>query len=283
MDKLIISVATTGSRTTRAQTPHLPITEEEIAEQAVACWREGAAIVHIHVRDEGGGITSDPARYQRVAEIIRARGCDIIINMSTGGGAGLVTDADRIACVTLRPEIASFDAGSVNFGDGVFVNSPPFLEQLAREMIEYGVKPEIECFDTGMIENAKRLIERDLLRAPFWFQFVLGVRGGAPATVDHLAFMVNQLPPQSHWSACAIGRHQLPIDIAAMIMGGHARTGLEDNIYYSYRVLAEGNAPLVARLVRIAREAGREVASPAEARALLALKPVALASGEGAE
>ncbi len=281
MDKLIISVATTGSRTTRAQTPHVPITEEEIAEQAVACWREGAAIVHIHVRDEAGEVSADPARFGRVAELIRARGCDIILNMTTGGGRNLITDEDRIRPVRLRPEIASFDAGSVNFGDGVFINSPQFLENLARDMLEHGVKPEIECFDTGMIENAKRLIDRGLIQPPFWFQFVLGVRGGAPATLDHLAFMVKQLPPGSHWSACGIGRHQLPLGVTAMLLGGHARTGLEDNIYYSYRVLAEGNAPLVARLVRIARELGREVASPAEARELLALQPVTAAARPG--
>ncbi len=279
MEKLIISVATTGSRTTRGQTPYVPITEEEIAEQALACWREGAAIVHIHVRDEGGEVSADPARFRRVAELIRARGCDIIINMTTGGGRNLISDEERVQPVRLRPEIASFDAGSVNFGDGVFINSPQFLENLARDMLEHGVKPEIECFDTGMIENAKRLIDRGLIQPPFWFQFVLGVRGGAPATLDHLAFMVKQLPPGSHWSACGIGAHQLPLGVAAMLMGGHARTGLEDNIYYSYRVLAEGNAPLVARLVRIARELGREVASPAEARELLALQPVAAAAG----
>ncbi|MCM8748362.1 3-keto-5-aminohexanoate cleavage protein [Thermomicrobiaceae bacterium CFH 74404] len=271
MDKLIISVATTGSWTTRQQTPYVPITEEEIAEQAVQCWREGAAIVHIHVRDDEGRPTCDPARYARVRELIRARGCDLIINMSTGGGAGQVPDEERIAPVRLRPEIASFDAGSLNFGERVFVNSPQFLEALAQEMQAYGVKPEIECFESGFIENARRFIERGLFQPPYWFQMVLGVRGGAPATVDQLVHMVRQLPPNSLWSVCAIGRHQLPLNVAAMVMGGHVRTGLEDNIYYSYRVLAEGNAPLVARLVRIARELGREVATPAEARQILGL------------
>lgn len=271
MDKLIISVATTGSWTTRQQTPYVPITEEEIAEQAVQCWREGAAIVHIHVRDEQGRPTCDSARYARVRELIRAHGCDLIINMSTGGGAGQVPDEDRIAPVRLRPEIASFDAGSVNFGERVFVNSPQFLEALAQEMQVYGVKPEIECFESGFIENARRFIERGLFQPPYWFQMVLGVRGGAPATVDQLVHMVRQLPPNSLWSVCAIGRHQLPMNVAAMVMGGHVRTGLEDNIYYSYRVLAEGNAPLVARLARIARELGREVATPAEARQMLGL------------
>lgn len=275
MDKVIISVATTGSWTTREQTPYVPITEEEIAAEAIRCWREGAAIVHIHVRDEQGRVTSDPARYARVRDLIRAEGCDIVLNFSTGGGAGIVPDEERIAPVRLRPEIASFDAGSVNFGDRVFVNSPQFLEALAQEMQVHGVKPEIECFDSGFIETAKRFIERGLIQPPYWFQMVLGVRGGAPATVEQLAHMVRQLPAGSLWSVCAIGRHQLPMNVAALVMGGHVRTGLEDNIYYSYRVLAEGNAPLVARIVRIARELGREPATPSEARQLLGLPPFA--------
>lgn len=275
MDKVIISVATTGSWTTREQTPYVPITEEEIAAEAIRCWREGAAIVHIHVRDEQGRVTSDPARYARVRDLIRAEGCDIVLNFSTGGGAGIVPDEERIAPVRLRPEIASFDAGSVNFGDRVFVNSPQFLEVLAQEMQAHGVKPEIECFDSGFIETAKRFIERGLIQPPYWFQMVLGVRGGAPATVEQLAHMVRQLPAGSLWSVCAIGRHQLPMNVAALVMGGHVRTGLEDNIYYSYRVLAEGNAPLVARIVRIARELGREPATPSEARQLLGLPPFA--------
>jgi 3-keto-5-aminohexanoate cleavage enzyme len=271
MDKLILSVATTGSATSREQTPHVPITPEEIAEQAIACYEEGAAIVHIHVRDDQGRVTCDPERYERVRRSVEERGCPIIVNMSTGGGAGIVNDEDRMSPVRLRPEIASFDAGSTNFGDGVFVNSPQFLDTLAERMQEYGVKPEIECFDSGMIENARRLIDRGLLTPPFWFQFVLGVRGGAPATPQQLIHMVNQLPPNSHWSVCAIGRYQLPMNILAIAMGGHARTGLEDNIYYGYRVLAEGNAPLVARVARLARELQREIATPDEARKILGL------------
>ena len=271
MDKLIISVATTGSRTTRAQTPHVPITEEEIAQQAIECWRAGAAVVHIHVRDEQERVTCDPERYQRVSELIRAAGADIIINWSTGGGAGLTTDEQRTAPVRLAPELASFDCGSTNFGAGVFVNSPPFLENLAREMDEHMVTPEIEIFDTGMIQVAKDLIEAGLLRPPHWFQFVLGVRGAAPATARELVHMVDTLPPASRWSVCAIGRGQLPMNMMAMAMGGHARTGLEDNIYYAYRQLATGNAQLVERLARLAREQGREIASPAEARELVGI------------
>jgi 3-keto-5-aminohexanoate cleavage enzyme len=274
MDKLIISVATTGSWTTRQHTPHVPLTEAEIAQQVVASWRVGAAIAHIHVRDERGIITCDPARYHEVRRLVRAAGCDIILNFSTGGGAGQTTDEERLAPVACGPEIASFDAGSTNFGARVFINSPDFLTRLAAEMRRFGVKPEIECFDAGMIATALRMADEGLLDRPLFFQFVLGIRGAAPATVAQLAFMVSQLPLGSPWSVCAVGRHQLPMNTAAIVMGGHARTGLEDNVYYRRGVLAAGNAHLVARLARLARELGRDVASPAEARHLLGLTPL---------
>jgi 3-keto-5-aminohexanoate cleavage enzyme len=269
MDKLIISVATTGSRTMRSQTPHVPIREEEIAQQALECWRAGAAIVHIHVRDEQERVTCDPERYQKVTDLVRSAGSDVVMNWSTGGGAGMTTDEERTAPVRLAPEVASFDCGSTNFGSGVFVNSPAFLENLANEMNEHLVTPEIEIFDTGMLETAKELIERGLLQSPHWFQFVLGVRGGAPATARELTHMVDSLPPNSRWSVCAIGRHQLPLNMIGMAMGGHVRTGLEDNIYYSYRQLATSNAQLVERVARLAHELGREIATPAEAREMI--------------
>jgi 3-keto-5-aminohexanoate cleavage enzyme len=272
MEKAIISVATTGGITTREQTPYVPITEEEIAEQAIASWKAGASILHVHVRDEDQLSTCDPDRYARVRELVRAEpGCDMIVNMSTGGRVGKLTEEERIAPVRISPEIASYDCGSINFGDGVFVNSPQFLEDLAREMKEYGVKPEIECFDTGMVENAKRIIDKGLIEPPFWFQFVLGIRGGAPATVEHLNLMINALPEGSRWSVCAIGRHQLPMNAIALAMGGHPRTGIEDNIYYSYRVLAESNQQLVARVARLCNELERPIATPAETREMLGL------------
>lgn len=269
MDRLIISAATTGSKTIRSQTPYVPITEEEIAQQAIECWNAGAAIVHIHVRDQNEIVTCDPERYQTVTDIVRAAGSDVIMNWSTGGGAGVTTDEQRTAPVRLSPEVASFDCGSTNFGDGVFINSPGFLDNLAAEMNEHLVAPEIEIFDTGMIETARELIDRDLLHPPHWFQFVLGIRGGAPATARELTHMVDSLPANSLWSVCAIGRHQLPMNMMAMAMGGHVRTGLEDNIYYAYRELATSNAQLVERLSRLAKEMGRDIATPDEARELI--------------
>ena len=271
-DKVIVSVALTGSAGTKEQNPALPITPEEIAADAVRCWNLGATIAHIHVRDAIGVVSCDPALYDRVRAVVREQSpdCDLIINMSTGGGAGVTGDTARRAPVRLRPEIASFDAGSVNFGGRVFINSPQFLDDLANDLAEYNVKPEIECFESGMIENARPYITSGSFRSPYWFQFVLGIRGAAPATVKQLLHMVEQLPPQSLWSVCAIGRAQLPMNLAALVMGGHVRTGLEDNHYLSRGVKAT-NPQLVERLVRLGRELGREPATPTEARQLLGL------------
>lgn len=272
---LIISAALTGSWPTKAQNPNLPVTEDEIAAAAIAAAEAGAAIVHLHVRNEQGKVTCDPVRYDLVRTLIRQAGCDVIINMSTGGGAGQTTDEQRAEPVDLGPEIASFDCGSTNFGSGVFVNSPSFLDDLAARMKQHGVLPEIECFEPGHVANALRLIDEGKIDPPFWFQFVLGVRGGSPGTIRQLLNMLDMLPPGASWSVCGIGRAQLPLGVAAMAMGGHVRTGLEDNLFYHKGVLAESNAQLVARLVRIADEMGRPVATPDQAREILGLpRPV---------
>jgi 3-keto-5-aminohexanoate cleavage enzyme len=281
-DALIISAATTGSWPRKAQNPQVPTTPEEIARAVIESREAGAAIAHIHVRDDQENVTCDPARYARVRELVEAAGSDVVVNMSTGGGAGTTTDEERMAPVALAPEIASFDCGSVNFGERVFVNSPSFLRELATRMNARGVKPEIECFEPGHVWNALRLIDEGLLQPPFWFQFVLGVRGGSPPEVKQLQHLVEMLPPDSHWSVCGIGRAQLPLGMAAMAMGGHVRTGLEDNIYYRKGELAQSNAQLVARVARIAAELGRPLATPDQVRALLGLRgarvPAAAAS-----
>ena len=270
-DALIVSAATTGSWPTKAQNPNVPTTPAEIAEAAIACGEAGAAIVHVHVRDDDQKVTCDPALYARVRDLVEVARSDVVINMSTGGGAGTSSDEERMAPLPLAPEIASFDCGSVNFGERVFINSPSFLRELAVRMKTYGVKPEIECFEPGHVWNALRLIDDGLLEPPFWFQFVLGVRGGSPPEVKQLQHLVEMLPPGAHWSVCGIGRAQLPLGLAAMAMGGHVRTGLEDNIWYHKGELAESNAQLVARIARIAHELGRPLATPAQVRSLLGL------------
>jgi 3-keto-5-aminohexanoate cleavage enzyme len=270
-DKLIVSAALTGSSPAKAQNPALPVTPEEIAESAIACWNAGAAIVHLHVRDEHERMICDPERFAKAVELIKASGSDVIINLSTSGGPGILDDAHRLGPLALRPEIASFDCGSLNFGRSVFINSPTFLDALSTAMLEHGVLPEIECFDSGHVTSALALVTEGKLQAPLWFQMVLGVRGGASGDVRNLVHMVEMLPPGTLWSCCGIGRAQLPLNLAAMAMGGHVRTGLEDNIYYHKGQLAESNAQLVERVVRIAGEIGRPIASPTETRAILGL------------
>ncbi len=270
-DKIILSVATTGSWPTKAQNPGLPITPEEIAQAAVESWREGAAVVHVHVRDDAGKMSCELSRFLRVKELIRDQGCDILINFSTSGGAGRVGEEERFNSLAAGPELGSLDAGSMNFNDRIFLNPPDFLEELARRMLAAHVKPEIEVFDSGMIGNALALEGKGMIPSPLWWQFVLGVKGGAPATARSLLHLVDSLPAGSLWSVCAVGVRQLSMNVLAIAMGGHARTGLEDNLYYRRGELARSNAQLVARLTRIARECGREPATPAEAREMLGL------------
>ena len=270
-DKIILSVATTGSWPSKAQNPGLPVTPEEIAQAAVESWREGAAVVHVHVRDDAGKMSCDLSRFLRVKELIRDQGCDILINFSTSGGAGRVGEEERFNSLTAGPELGSLDAGSMNFNDRIFLNPPDFLEELARRMLAAHVKPEIEVFDSGMIGNALALEGKGMIPSPLWWQFVLGVKGGAPATARSLLHLVDSLPAGSLWSVCAVGGRQLSMNVLAIAMGGHARTGLEDNLYYRRGELARSNAQLVARLTRIARECGREPATPAEAREMLGL------------
>lgn len=270
-DKIILSVATTGSWALKSHNPALPITPGEIARAAVESWREGASVVHVHVRNDAGVMSCDLTRFRQVKELIRAQGCDAVINFSTSGGAGRVNEDERFNSLSAGPELASLDAGSINFNERVFLNPPDFLEELARRMLAAGVKPEIEAFDSGMIGNAMALVEKGLIKPPLWWQFVLGVKGGASATVRSLVHLVESLPAGSLWSVCAVGGRQLPLNVQAIVMGGHARTGLEDNLYYRRGELAQSNAQLVARLARISRECGREPATPAEARVMLGL------------
>ena len=273
MEKLIITAAITGSRISREITPHIPLTPEEIVQSAYECWQAGASIVHIHVRDPNTGQgTQDVEIFKQVVKPLREK-TDLILCLTTSGipGRNLPTE-ERLAPVDLKPELASFDAGSINLGGTVFMNSPEFLDRAAEKMRESGVKPEIEIFDLGMIITSRRMRDQGKLTEPLYFQFVLGTPWGAPATPKSFLHLYEHLPENSTWSMIGIGKGHLPMSMMALTMGGHIRVGLEDNIYYSQGVLAETNAQFVDRIVRISREYGREIATPAEARDILSIK-----------
>lgn len=267
MEPVIITVATTGGGTTREQTPYLPLTPDEIADEIYASWQAGAAVAHVHVRDPQGRRSSDIEYFRRVVRLVQER-CDIILNLTTSGPL----DDERILPVTdLRPEMASFDAGSTNLNDWVFINSPAFLERLAREMLDNGVKPEIEVFETGFINNALALVKKGLLRPPLHFQFVLGAPGAAPATPKNLLHLVESIPSGSTWSVIGVGRSQLPMAAMAIVMGGHVRVGMEDNVYLRKGVLAESNADFVRQIVELAGSLQRPIATVGDARRILGL------------
>lgn len=271
MEKLIITVALVGAEVTRKDTPYLPLTPREIATEAKKVRAAGASIVHLHMRDVNGYPTQDKEIFAEAIAYIRSE-TDLIVQVSTGGATGM-TAAERVQPVTLAPEMASLSTGSVNFGEEVFLNPIPMVREFAEVCGKFRVKPEIEVFDSGMINNALRLVKEGLLIPPLHFNLVLGVPGGMPATAKNLLFLLDLLPESSTWTVSGIGRHQLEMNTLGIVLGGHVRTGFEDNIYYRKGVLAEGNAPLVERLVKIADCVERPVASPAESRRILGLRP----------
>jgi len=271
MDKLIITVAPTGSVPTKAQNPHLPVTPEEIAETAYRCWQMGASIVHVHARDDRGRPALDPDVFARIYELTSGR-CDIIIQISTGGRAGMDLEARAAGVRRLRPEMASLTTGSMNFPHRVYENPFTTIEYLAQAMQEAGTKPEMEIFEAGMIANTQLLVERGLATEPLHYNFVLGSRGSLPATPKILLHLSELIPSNASWTASGLGRWQLPMNALALVLGGHVRVGLEDNLYYHKGELAS-NEQQVERMVRLADELGRPVATPDEARAILHLTP----------
>jgi 3-keto-5-aminohexanoate cleavage enzyme len=272
MEKLIITAAITGSRITREATPYIPITPEEIVTSAIECWEAGAAIVHIHVRDPDTGLgAQDTKLFSQVVEPLREQ-TDLVLCLTTSGIPGRnLTVEERLTPLELEPELASFDAGSINLGGSVFINTPEFLQAAAIGMREKGVKPELEIFDVGMMVTCLRMREEGYLTDPLHFQFVLGTPWGIPATPKSLLHLLDYLPERSTWSVIGIGRAHLPMSMMGLILDGHIRVGMEDNIYYKRGELAKTNAQFVERIVRIAKAYGREVATPEYAREILRL------------
>jgi 3-keto-5-aminohexanoate cleavage enzyme len=270
--KLIITVGITGSRITRAQTPYIPITPEEIAQSGIEAWRAGASVLHVHVRDPKTGFgTQDISIFKEVVDRIRSETNGILCLTTSGIPGRNLPIEERLNPLSLKPELVSFDAGSINMGEHVFLNLPEFLETLAKETLARGIKPELEVFEVGMVYTCLRYLGKGLLKTPLHFQFVLGTPAGMPATPKSLLHLSEIIPQDSTWSVIGIGVGQLPMATMGMVMGGHVRVGLEDNIYYSKGVLAKNNAQLVERVVRVAKIFGREIATPSDARKILNL------------
>jgi uncharacterized protein (DUF849 family) len=271
-DPCIITVAITGSVPRKENNPAVPTTIAEQVEATAEAHAAGASIVHVHVRRDDQTPTSDPALFAEFLAAVRERCPDIIVQFSTGGRSGV--GAERGGMLPLGPEMASLATGSCNFPTRVYENSPELIESLARSMSEHGIKPEIEVFDLAMLYNAIDYAESGLLTGPLHVQFVLGVRNALPARRQILEFGVAELErlmPEATWVAAGIGRHQLEVNRWCLQMGGHCRTGLEDNIRWDKSRLAASNAELVARVASLCREYGRAVATPATARRLLGL------------
>jgi uncharacterized protein (DUF849 family) len=265
----IITVATTGPIATKADNPALPTQPEEIADAVLQGYQAGAAIAHIHLRDTQDRPTADLGIARRTIDLIQER-CPILIQLSTGVGLG-VSFEDRAALVELRPRMATLNPCSMSFGAGEFRNPPDDVRRLAGRMLELGVKPELEIYDTGHLDACMRLLEEGLLAEPLQFSIVLGVRGGMAATPQNLMTMVDRLPDGAAWQVIAIGRANLELTAIGLALGGNARAGMEDTLYLRKGELTPGNSPLVRRAVQLAQALDRPVADVDQAAVLLGL------------
>lgn len=269
--KTVITAALTGTGTPKEKNPALPTQPAEIAEDAYRCWKAGAAIVHLHMRDDNNVGTMDKERFRETVQRIRDK-CDVIINLTTSGERDASDERRMEHVMELRPEIATFDAGTFNWMPKmVFENSPQFLTKLGTMLTQENIKPECEVFDSGMLHIAEYYAKQGVIRAPLHIQFVLGVLGGAQATVENLVHLKNKLPEGYTWAALGIGATHLPMLYATLALGGHLRVGLEDNLYFAHGQLAT-NEMLVQRARQAVELYGREVATPAEARKIYGLR-----------
>jgi 3-keto-5-aminohexanoate cleavage enzyme len=275
MKKVIITAALTGSVPSKEKFPALPITVNEIVEDAFKCHEAGAAVVHIHVRDKVTGKNChDEDQFRAIKEILIDKCPDLIVQLSTGGRYE-VDSYTRNSGLRCHPEMASWCPGSVGFPTGAYINTTEFYTEQAKYMLEHKIKPEIECFDTHMVQNAIDFYKDGLLAWPLYFDFVMGVQRAQPATLQHLGYLLSLIPEGSEWNLAGIGGHQANTILWALGAGGHVRVGLEDNQYLSKGVKGS-NPQFVERVVRIAKEIGREVANGAETREMLGLNQKAL-------
>lgn len=286
---VILTCAVTGAGDTADKNPNVPVTPKAIADVAIEAGKAGASIAHLHVRDpETGGISHSVDHFREVVERIRESGTDIVINLTAGGGGDwtpdamdptrggpgtdIQTPAERHEAIgELLPEMCTLDCGSLNFGDMVYVNTADWLREHARLVQAAGVKPELECFDLGHVWFARQLQAEGLLDGDPLFQLCLGIPWGAEADTETMLAMRNKLPENANWAAFGIGRHQMPMVAQAVLLGGHARVGLEDNLYLEKGVLAN-NGQLVEKATGIIDQLGSRVMTPAETRAFLKLR-----------
>ena len=274
MEKLIITAAICGAEVTKEQNPAVPYTVEEIVREAKSAVDAGAAIVHLHVREDDGTPTQSRDRFQECEEAIYKVCPNVILIPSTGGAVGMSPE-ERLQSTdtTPIPEMATLDCGTCNFGDEIFDNTMPTMRAFGKRMMERGIKPEYECFEMGHLDTILTMARKGQVPgAPMQFNFVLGVPGCTPATVDNLCWLVKNIPAGSTWTSTGIGRHAFTLAAPTIVMGGNVRVGFEDNLYLEKGVLAKSNGELVDKVVRMAKLLGREVATSDEARLILGLK-----------
>jgi len=272
MEKLIITAAICGAEVLKEHNPAVPYTVEEIVREAKSAYDAGASIIHLHVRWDDGTPTQDKGRFKVMMDAIKAVCPDVIIQPSTGGAVGMTND-ERLQPTELNPEMATLDCGTCNFGgDDVFTNTENTIKYFGERMIERGIKPELEVFDKSMIDMALRLHKKGFIKTPMHFDFVMGVNGGISGELRDFIFLRGSIPADATYTVAGVGRFEFPLAMAAIIDGGHVRVGFEDNVAISKGVLAKSNGEMVAKVVRMAKELGREIATPAEARAILGLK-----------
>ncbi|MFC4023566.1 3-keto-5-aminohexanoate cleavage protein [Oceanobacillus longus] len=291
MKKVLLTAAVTGAGDTSAKSSHVPVTPKEIADSAIASAKAGATVAHIHARDpKTGGISHDIEHYREIVDRIRDSETDVVINITAGGGGDFIPSLDTPAMGgtgtfiqtpeerhhpvgELLPEMCTLDCGSINFGNMIYLSPTDWLEQQAKLIQDSGVKPEMECFDTGHLSYAKHLIDQGLIDGDPMFQFCLGIPWGAEADAETMLYMKNRLPQNATWSAFGIGRMQLPIALQTALLGGNVRVGLEDNLYLEKGVLAS-NEQLVDKTVTMLAQNNIGIMSPAEAREQYGLRKV---------
>lgn len=272
MEKLIITAAICGAEVTKEHNEAVPYTVEEIANEAYLAYKAGASIIHLHVREDDGTPTQSEARFKECIDAIRKKCPDAIIQPSTGGSVGMSSE-ERLAPLNLKPEMATLDCGTLNFGgDEIFVNTENMIKEFGEKMIAKDVKPEVEVFDKSMIDTAIRLAKKGFIKEPIHFSFVMGVNGGISGELRDFLFLKESIPANATYSVAGIGRYEFSLAAYSILSGGHVRVGFEDNIYLEKGKLAKSNGELVEKVVRIAKELGRDIATPDEARKILGLK-----------